>query len=350
MLSVGIHRATSAYATRKPSGTRKVLKVTAYKVTSDQPASQRKAMSSPTADILLIGATGGTGSSVLRGMQLGGVGNERLKVLTTDATSSRSQRLHEQGLSVIQGNLDDLDSLLQALQGVQGIYCHALSKDAAKADPQEVVRGRNLAEAARLAGVQHVVYNGAGGYDSGCPMTQMQQKHQVQDLLAAALPGATTTLQATLFMEELWKRYTRPKILQGTFPFTVPPNKPLQLVAVRDMGLAAATALLNPDTFKGVALELAGDELTPLQMCEAFAAVQGTPVRHDEVWWLAMLARFINQDLHHYTQFLRNQGYKADVAACRQQFPGLLSLRQFLEATHWGDASLTYEGGVRYFD
>jgi hypothetical protein len=43
-------------------------------------------------------------------------------------------------------------------------------------------------------------------------LLQMQQKHQVQDLLAEALPGATTTLQATLFMEELWKRYTRPKV------------------------------------------------------------------------------------------------------------------------------------------
>jgi nucleoside-diphosphate-sugar epimerase len=56
---------------------------------------------------------------------------------------------------------------------VKAVYCHALSKDAAKADPQEVQRGRNLAAAAKAAGVQHVVYNGAGGYGSGCPMTQV---------------------------------------------------------------------------------------------------------------------------------------------------------------------------------
>lgn len=37
---------------------------------------------------------------------------------------------------------------------------------------------------------------------------QMDQKHAIEDMFAGELP--LTSLQATLFMEELWKKYTRP--------------------------------------------------------------------------------------------------------------------------------------------
>lgn len=44
----------------------------------------------------------------------------------------------------------------------------------------------------------------------------MDQKHKIEDIfLEAGVP--TTNLQATMFMEELWKRYTRPHILKVRF-------------------------------------------------------------------------------------------------------------------------------------
>jgi hypothetical protein len=49
----------------------------------------------------------------------------------------------------------------------------------------------------------------------------MDQKHAVEDvLLDAGLPGLM--LEATMFMEEFWKRYTRPGLLKGSFTFSLP--------------------------------------------------------------------------------------------------------------------------------
>lgn len=48
--------------------------------------------------------------------------------------------------------------------GVGAIYCHATSKDAAKADPEGVIRAERLAKAAASAGVEHIVYNSSGMY------------------------------------------------------------------------------------------------------------------------------------------------------------------------------------------
>ena len=54
------------------------------------------------------------------------------------------------------------------------------------------------------------------------------------------------------------------------------------------------------------------------------------------------------RDLWRITTFLREKGYGADLAACRDTFPDLLTFDQFLAATNWGDASRTYEQGIRF--
>jgi uncharacterized protein YbjT (DUF2867 family) len=138
------------------------------------------------------------------------------------------------------------------------------------------------------------VYNGSAGRGAHAGISQMDQKHAIQDMLGAALP--LTTLGATLFMEEFWKRYTRPGILRGTFSFAVPPKVPLQMVSVKDMGRVAALVLADRESHVGKALKLAGDELTPLQMAAAFGEVQGRPVSYRKLptwpFWL------MNKDLY----------------------------------------------------
>jgi hypothetical protein len=51
-------------------------------------------------------------------------------------------------------------------------------------------------------------------------------------------------------------------------------DKPLQMVAARDMGLAAATVFQAPGEWAGKAFPMAADQPTPREMCDAFAAVQ----------------------------------------------------------------------------
>lgn len=56
--------------------------------------------------------------------------------------------------------------------------------------------------------------------------------------------------------------------------------------------------------------------------------------------------RLPRRDLWRITTFLREKGFDADVAGCRQRFPDMLTFDQFLAATRWGDASRTYEQGI----
>ncbi|KAF8055819.1 hypothetical protein HT031_006594 [Scenedesmus sp. PABB004] len=320
-------------------------------------ASPARAAASPGAPlseddkVLLLGITGVTGRCALEGLLAGGLRPSQLVAVSRNPGGAAARAVAARGVEVVAGDLDAPASLAPHLAAARGVYVHALSGDAASADPAELVRARALAGLLAAAGgrLALVAYNSSAGRGAGAGISQMDQKHAVEDvLLGSGAPGVM--LGATMFMEEFWKRYTRPGLVgRQTFTFSLPGDRPLQLVAARDVGLAAATALTSadPGAWAGRKIALAGDELTPRQMCEAFSRAQGgAPVKHScpPAW----LFWFLSRDLWRITTFLRDTGFEADVAACRRDFPGLLTFDQFLAATRWGDAGRTYEDGIAF--
>lgn len=78
-------------------------------------------------------------------------------------------------VQVVGGDLDTPSSLEPHLARVSSIYCHALSGDAASADPAELARGQALAQ---LAGryrdqLRLVVYNSSAGRGSNAGISQV---------------------------------------------------------------------------------------------------------------------------------------------------------------------------------
>jgi len=136
-------------------------------------------------------------------------------ILTRNPSRPAAQQLAKAGCELVQGDLDDEASLNEACKGIRVMYCHGTSVDAAEPDPIEVLRAERLARAARKAGVAYIVYQSAGGADRDTGLLHMEQKGMVEKIFQkSGIPG--TMLRATLFMEELWKKYTRPAILKGT--------------------------------------------------------------------------------------------------------------------------------------
>ena len=96
-------------------------------------------------------------------------------------------------------------------------------------------------------------YNSAAAEPSH-RVTRIAQKHEVEDVFDAESNFiAVTHLRANLFMEELWKQYTRPSILKkGKYPFAVPPTRDVYLTSVRDMGRLAGCILADAKSSDGV--------------------------------------------------------------------------------------------------
>lgn len=303
---------------------------------SDRPASK-------IGKVLLIGVTGGTGGNVVKGFLEQEVTNLRAITRKIDLKRPSLSKLNDAGVELFEANLDDEDSLTAAFTGISAVYTHATSADSAKPDPLEVERAQRVAQAAHKADIKHFVYNSAGGADRNSGIGHIEQKYKVEQILKqAGLP--TTILRACLFMEEFWKKYTRPSIIKGVFRFSIQPHKPLHLITTKDMGRVAAYVMKHPNQYIGKEIELAGDVLTPIGMAETFSKAQERQVVYKEIpaWIFLLLWR---KELFALIQWYRTKGYQADVKHLREEeFPGLLTtFDEFLSETNWANAELSYE-------
>ena len=297
--------------------------------------------SPPTGDIVVVGASGGTGKRALQGLLDAGCKPAQLRVLTRDPAKPSLQPLRALGMPLVQADLDDPATLPAALAGCAGCYVHSTAADTKQLDEGEEERARHLASALGDAACRHVVFNSAAA-EPEHQVRRIAQKHAVEAVLSAALPS--THLRANLFMEELWKSYTRPAILKGSYPFSLPPERKLHLTSVRDMGRLAAAALASPDTTAGRRINVASDVLTPPQIAAAFAAAQGSPCVHRRNRLLYYASKVLLPDLYEVMKFYRTSPETTDVEALYREFPQLLTpFATFLDETRWTERTKTYE-------
>ncbi len=111
------------------------------------------------------------------------------------------------------------------------------------------------------------------------------------------------------------------------------PDKPLQQVAVDDIGAVAALAFADPAAWSGRAVDLAGDELTMSQAAEVFARVIGRPVR-DEWTPMDRFRQAMGEEMAALFAWFNDVG---DIPALRAAYPPLVTLERYLRDAGWGD-------------
>ena len=184
---------------------------------------------------------------------------------------------------------------------------------------------------AKAAGVKHFVQGSVGGAERKSGVPHFESKWQIEEYVRAlGLPA--TFLRPAYFMENLnWKRA---QILEGTYEsLGMRPDKPLQMIAVDDIGAFATLAFEHPQKYIGHALEIAGDELTEAQAVEIMGKAigrkisvvpAGPPPMED---WALMIGWF------------NDEGYRADIPALRAIHPELMTLEAWLRKNRWTEAT-----------
>jgi uncharacterized protein YbjT (DUF2867 family) len=105
----------------------------------------------------------------------------------------------------------------------------------------------------------------------------------------------------------------RTAIREGRLPIALPADKPLQQVALANLGTLVVAILGRREEHLGVRVEVAADAPTPEAMARAIG------VRYERIA-LAEL-RHRSEDLAAMYEFLAREGYGIDVAALRDRYP-----------------------------
>jgi uncharacterized protein YbjT (DUF2867 family) len=245
-------------------------------------------MTTRTAPVLVTGATGRQGGATARALLAAGV---PVRALVRDPGTERAQDLRTLGAELVVGDLLDRDSIIRAATGARAVF--SVQMPAATADgfdfAGEVVQGVNLIEGALAAGVPQFVHtsvSGAGqhtevpGWDEGrwdYMAPTLGAKSAIQDRLREAGFPHRTLLKPAFFMENFLPSmaFLFPRGLDGGLVSVLHPKTRLSLVAVEDIGSAAAAAVAEPERFDGVELELAGDFLSMSEIAEVLSGALG---------------------------------------------------------------------------
>ncbi len=112
--------------------------------------------------LTVFGATGIQGSSVIRAVQADPVLSKDFKIraVTRDPSKPSAQDLAQQGIQVTVADMSSRASLAPALEGTHTLFLVTLPDMVTGANPgTETEHGRNAADAAKDAGVQHIVFS-----------------------------------------------------------------------------------------------------------------------------------------------------------------------------------------------
>src|SRR5262249_22880927 len=144
---------------------------------------------------------------------------------------------------------------------------------------REIRQGIALVDAARAAGVGHLVYTSVASADRKTGIAHFDSKAVVErHLQASGVP--CTILAPVFFMANL----TRPgSIREGSLMMALPADRSLQVVAVEDIAALAELVIDQPERALDQRIEVASDELTPAQMADVISRVTGRTVRFAEL-------------------------------------------------------------------
>src|SRR4051794_773269 len=190
------------------------------------------------APILVLGATGQQGGAVARALLHRG---RPVRAFTRSPNSGAARALADLGATLVQGSLDDPESVMTAMRGVAGVF--AVQTFMGPDGPAgEVRQGTTVSDAAKHADVPHVAYSSVDGAERGSGVPHFDSKWQIEQHRGPPeLP--LTVLRPTLFIDN-FAPYQRPNLEDGELVvrLATPPAKPLQLDAVADIGRFAADA------------------------------------------------------------------------------------------------------------
>jgi uncharacterized protein YbjT (DUF2867 family) len=247
--------------------------------------------------IAVVGATGAQGGGLVRAIQADPNSPFRARAITRDPRSDKAQALTRLGAEVVAGDVDDAASLDGAFKGAHGAFCVTFFW-AHFSPEKEMAEARAMANAAKRAGLKHVIWSTLEDTRKWVPLSDdrmptLQGKYKVPHFDAKAEANQfftdagvpTTFYYASFYWENFVFFGAGPKPgpdgqLALTFPMG---DKKLPGIAAEDIGKCAYGVFKRGGELIGKHVGVAGEHLTVAEMAEQMGRAIGRPVKYNPV-------------------------------------------------------------------
>jgi uncharacterized protein YbjT (DUF2867 family) len=299
--------------------------------------------------IAVAGATGAQGGGLVRAILADADGGFAARALTRNPDSDKAKALADAGAEVVAADFEDAGSIQKAFEGAHGAYC--VTNFWEHFSPaKEQAHAKILAEAAKAAGLQHVIWSTLEDTRKLVPLSDdrmptLQEQYKVPHFDAkgeadAYFEGVPTTFLLTSFY---WDNFIHfgmgPKPgpdgkLAITFPLD---DAKMPGIAAEDIG-RCAYGIFQAGGPTGAYIGIAGQHLSGAEMAAAFSTALGKEVGYNAVE-PAVYRGFgfpgaddLGNMFQYYRDFETEFRQPRDVEASRKLNPALQSFEQWLAA------------------
>jgi uncharacterized protein YbjT (DUF2867 family) len=301
--------------------------------------------------IAVVGATGAQGGGLVRAIQSDPNGGFKARAITRNPDSDKARALAGLGAEVVAADVDDPGSLRRAFEGAYGAFCVTFFWDHFSPD-REKAQVRAMAEAAKAAGVQHVVWSTLEDTRRWVSMDDdrmptLMDEYKVphfdakgeSDAIFAELDVPTTNLLTSFYWDNFIYFGSGPQRGEdGKLALNMPlGDKRLPGIAAEDIGRSAYQIFKRGDELIGQTVGIAGEHLSGVEMAAAMSGALGEEVVYNAVPFDVFRSLDIPgaEDLGNMFQFKHDfqedfLGAR-DLDRARQINPEMMSFEQWLE-------------------
>jgi uncharacterized protein YbjT (DUF2867 family) len=241
--------------------------------------------------------------------------------VTRDPTKPAGQALQLKGVEVVKGDLDDVESIKQALRGAHAVFVMTISDPELGhlAKQRETDQAKAAADAAVEAGARYLIFSTlphAGKLSGGKlqHVVHFDAKADAEEYIRG-LPIKSAFLSLGSFMQNFHELLAPRPVGDGTYVVAniLKPDTPLPLIdVVADAGKFVGAVLAEPDEYAGAVLSAAVGSYTYEEITRAMSEATGKTIVYTQVpddVFRGFLPPQYADELVEMLQLIRDYGY-----------------------------------------
>ncbi len=247
--------------------------------------------------ITVFGATGAQGGGLAHAILADKNSEFAVRAVTRNADSDKAKELAALGAEIVVADLEDNESVKKAFAGAYGAFCVTFFWAHFSAE-KEMNEAKMMAEAAKEAGVQHVIWSTLEDVRNWVPLSDdsmptLHGKYKVPHFdgkgasdhyfTDAGVP--TTFLLTSFYWDNLIYFGMGPKKdANGKYAFSLPmgSNK-MSGISADDIGKCAYGIFKKGKALVGKKVGIAGDHISGADMAKALSSALGKEVYYNEM-------------------------------------------------------------------
>ncbi|KAJ4344871.1 uncharacterized protein N0V89_012615 [Didymosphaeria variabile] len=287
--------------------------------------------------ILVVGATGKQGHATIAALEALPPQNPPIRILalTRSLASHKAQALKKEfpSIDLVEGDVAEPQPIFSSHPNINSVFLVTVP-------PNDEQHALPMIDAAIAHRIYHIVFSSVdrGGesasWENATTVPHFAAKHRIEKYLREKTGGSQTEwtiLRPAGFMDNYNPDFFG-KMMTGLWA-TMPTDKKMQLVSVKDIGIVAANVLTDMERWKERAVGIAGDELTFSQADDIFHKVRG--YKMPRIWDMPSRAiRWGVDDAGKSMDWFEKEGFKVDMNVLKAEGFEVQDFKQWLRSSN----------------